>query len=72
MVQAEGHKLTSSEVNDLVNVVSNRFNVYGLSDMVIKPVNDLSGNNFMLVEIAGATPTDLENLISQQGKFEAK
>ncbi|VVB82918.1 Protein-export membrane protein SecD [uncultured archaeon] len=71
LVQAEGHKLTSSEVNDLVNVVSNRFNVYGLSDMVIKPVNDLSGNNFMLVEIAGATPTDLENLISQQGKFVA-
>jgi preprotein translocase subunit SecD len=26
----------------------------------------------MLIEIAGATPTDLENLISQQGKFEAK
>ena len=72
LVQAEDHKLTSSEINDLVNVVSNRFNVYGLSDMVIKPVNDLSGNNFMLVEIAGATPADLENLISQQGKFEAK
>ncbi len=72
LVQAEDHKLTSAEVNDLVNVVSNRFNVYGLSDMVIKPVTDLSGNNFMLIEIAGATPTDLENLISQQGKFEAK
>ena len=72
LVQAEDHKLTSAEVNDLVNVVSNRFNVYGLSDMVIKPVTDLSGNNFMLIEIAGATPADLENLISQQGKFEAK
>src|SRR3989344_5493724 len=35
-------------------------------------VSDLSGNHFMLIEIAGATPKDLENLISEQGKFEAK
>ena len=26
----------------------------------------------MLIEIAGATPTDLKNLVSEQGKFEAK
>jgi preprotein translocase subunit SecD len=72
LVQAQDHKLTSSEVNDLVNVVSNRFNVYGLSDMVVRPVSDLAGNNFMLIEIAGTTPSNLESLISQQGKFEAK
>ncbi len=72
LVQAQDHKLTSSEVNDLVNVVSNRLNVYGISDMNIRPVSDLSGNNFMLIEIAGATPSDLESLVSQQGKFEAK
>jgi preprotein translocase subunit SecD len=72
LVQAENHKLTSSEVADLVNIISNRFNVYGVSDMTIRSVSDLEGNNFMLIEIAGATPADLENLISQQGKFEAK
>lgn len=32
----------------------------------------MSGNNFINVEIAGATPTDLKYLISSQGKFEAK
>jgi preprotein translocase subunit SecD len=72
LVKAEDHALTSAEVNDLVSVVSNRLNVYGISDMTIRPVSDLAGNNFMLIEIAGATPKDLENLISQQGKFEAK
>lgn len=72
LIQAQNHTLTSSEVNDLVSIVSNRLNVYGISDMTIRPVTDLSGNNFMLIEIAGATPSDLESLISQQGKFEAK
>jgi len=72
LVQAKNHTLTKQEVEDLVNVVSNRLNVYGFSDITIRSVSDLVGNNYMLVEIAGATPKDLENLISQQGKFEAK
>lgn len=72
LVKAKDHELTQEEVTDLVNIVSNRFNVYGISEMSIKSITDLTGNNFMLVEIAGATPDDMENLISQQGKFEAK
>ena len=64
--------LSSSEINDLIAVTSERLNVYGLSDLVIRPVSDLAGNNFMLVEIAGATPTELRELVSKQGKFEAK
>ncbi len=64
--------LTSSQMNDLIAVTSNRLNVFGISDLTIKPVTDLAGNTFMLVEIAGATPADLRELVSQQGKFEAK
>jgi len=64
--------LSSSEMNDLIAVTSNRLNVYGISDVTVKLVSDLEGNNFMLVEVAGATPTDLQELVSQQGKFEAK
>ncbi len=72
LVKAEDHELTTSEVNDLVSIITNRFNVYGISDMTIRPIHDLAGNNYVQIEIAGATPKDLEDLISQQGKFEAK
>lgn len=72
LIKAEDRELTSEEVNDLVNVISNRLNVYGISDLIVRPVTDFVGNHFVLIEIAGATPKDLENLISQQGKFEAK
>jgi len=64
--------LTSDQMDDLIAVSSNRLNVFGLSDVQIKKVSDLSGNNFMLVEVAGSSPTELEELIAQQGKFEAK
>ena len=65
-------KLSASEISDLIAVTEERLNVYGLSDIVLRAVSDLSGNNYMLVEIAGASPAELEELISQQGKFEAK
>lgn len=64
--------LSASELDDLIAVSRNRFNAYGLSDVVIKAVRDLEGNSFMLVEIAGATPEDLKQLLEQQGKFEGK
>jgi len=65
-------KLSSSEINDLIAVTRERLNVYGLTDITIRPVSDLVGNNYMLVEIAGATPSELQELIAKQGKFEAK
>ncbi len=72
LIQAKDKDLSSSEIADLIDIVSNRLNVYGISDVQTSPVSDLSGNNFMLVEIAGATTADLKDLLSGQGKFEAK
>ncbi len=72
LVQAEGKKLSASEIDDLIAITRNRLNVYGIADINIRPVSDLTGNHFMLIEIAGATPNDLEELIAKQGKFEAK
>lgn len=64
--------VSAKELDDLIAITSNRLNEFGISDVSVKPVSDLSGNNFMLVEVAGATPTDLQDLVSKQGKFEAK
>ncbi len=72
LIQAEDRELSSSDVKDLVDITQNRLNEFGLTDLKVRSVSDLEGNNFMLIEIAGATPKDLRDIISQQGKFEAK
>ncbi|MEK6760769.1 MAG: hypothetical protein AABX93_02485 [Nanoarchaeota archaeon] len=72
LVKAQDFELTSNDAQQLTDIIKNRLNVYGLEDIKVNPVSDLSGNNFVRIEIAGATPEDLTNLISQQGKFEAK
>jgi len=71
-IEAEDHKLTKSEVEDLAKIIENRLNVFGVSDIKIIPISDLFGNNRLSIEIAGATPKVIKDLISQQGKFEAK
>ncbi|MEM0465159.1 MAG: hypothetical protein QXW97_00480 [Candidatus Pacearchaeota archaeon] len=72
LVSAQNVSLSRSDVEDLVSITSNRLNTFGIADVNVRAVSDLSGNNFMLVEVAGATPSDLKDLISKQGKFEAK
>jgi len=64
--------LTSTQLNDLIAVSEQRLNVYGLSDVKFFKVITSSGDNLMGIEIAGSSPEDLEELIEEQGKFEAK
>ncbi|MBT4258067.1 hypothetical protein HOD88_02720 [archaeon] len=72
IVKAENKSLSSEEARILVDITSNRLNEFGLSDIKVSPSSDLSGENFMKVEIAGTTPSDLEEMLAKQGKFEAK
>lgn len=72
LIIAQNHSLTDSELTDLISLSQERFNVFGLTDLSITKASDMSGKNYMVIEIAGSTPKDLENLIVQQGKFEGK
>jgi len=71
LVKAQNRTLSKDDINDLVSITQNRLNAFGLTDLKVSPVSDLSGNNFMLIEIAGATPKDLHKIISEQGEFKA-
>ncbi|MBT3866171.1 PDZ domain-containing protein [Candidatus Woesearchaeota archaeon] len=65
-------EITLSDINNIIDVMNKRLNVYGLADIKIRPAKDLEGKNFILIEIAGATREEVRDLISKQGVFEAK
>jgi len=71
LVQPE-RPLTDQEMSNLIETVRYRLNVYGLTDINVRDVSDLQGNKYVMVELAGATPIELQDLIAKQGKFEAK
>lgn len=64
--------VTVQDIEDIKASISNRLDVYGVSDMKIKSSKDLSGNNYIAIEISGATKEEVRELVAQQGKFEAK
>ena len=65
-------KITDKQINDLISVLNNRLNVYGLTDLKIRSASDWEGNKYVLVEIAGVTKKEVKELIGKQGKFEAR
>src|SRR3989344_2564849 len=65
-------ELTDQEFKTLIQIMENRLNAFGLSDVQIREASDLLGNKFVIIEIAGASREDVEDLIAKQGKFEAR
>ncbi|MFT4343778.1 MAG: MMPL family transporter [Candidatus Woesearchaeota archaeon] len=56
----------------LIENMMQRLNVYGLSDIRVVETVDLVGDRFILVEVPGASQEEVTQLVSQQGRFEAK
>ncbi|MEM4398100.1 MAG: hypothetical protein QW757_05775, partial [Candidatus Woesearchaeota archaeon] len=65
-------KLNQQDMDFLLSNMQERLNLFGLSDTVIRQANDLAGNQFIIVEIAGINEEEVNELIAKQGKFEAK
>jgi len=64
-------KLSREDFDMLLDSLEQRLNVYGLSDVKVRKTTDLSGTNFVLVELAGAKKSEVNELLGKQGKFEA-
>src|SRR3989338_7149046 len=65
-------QLSKEDLNTVVDTLKERLNVYGLGDVLVTSASDLAGQDFILVEIAGATEQEVKDLLSKQCKFEAK
>lgn len=64
-------ELSKDEMNILIENMKYRLNIFGLSDIIVREAGDLSGNQYVLVEIAGAKEGEVKELLAKQGKFEA-
>lgn len=64
-------ELAPEDMEFLIENMETRLNVYGLSDLVIRESKDLSGNQYIIVEIPGAQEDEVTELLSKQGKFSA-
>ncbi|MGM5481206.1 MAG: hypothetical protein ACQESE_02225 [Nanobdellota archaeon] len=69
----EPEEAVSDEDLDFIKSnIRERLNVFGVSDVIVRSVKDISSDTYIIVEIAGVSQEDVRKLLSQQGKFEAK
>jgi preprotein translocase subunit SecD len=61
----------SIPLDDVILVIQSRLNVYGLSDIKVRAASDLQ-SSLVVVEAAGLTEQDVEELLASQGIFEGK
>ena len=60
------------DIATLIAVMSNRLDIYGVSDLRMRAAKIPGGERYVVIEVAGATREEVRDLVSQQGKFEAK
>lgn len=65
-------KISAEDLDSTIATLKERLNVYGLSDVIVRSASDLTGEDFILIEIAGVTEEEVKELLAKQGKFEAK
>ena len=64
--------VSEDTMQDIITITEKRLNTYGISDITVRQVSDLEGNDYILVEVPGANKAEVADLLEQQGKFEAK
>ncbi len=72
VVLKSAESATKDQIELTIDNLKERLNVYGLSDVVVRAATDLAGEDFIIIEIAGVTEDEVKELLSKQGKFEAK
>jgi hypothetical protein len=70
VLKPEG-KVSQDDIDLTIDNINQRLNVFGLTDVSVRPASDLQGNVFIIIEIAGTTKEELSAL-AKQGNFEAK
>ncbi len=71
LLKPEG-EISQQDLEITLENIEQRLNVFGVSDVSVRLTNDLFGNNYISVEIPGVSEQEVKQLLSQQGKFEAK
>jgi preprotein translocase subunit SecD len=63
---------TKDTIDQVISTLQTRANIYGLKEMNFFPVRGSSGEYYVQIEVAGVKRDVVDDLLSTEGKFEAK
>ena len=67
LLKPEGN-VSDATLQQIIGTLETRINVFGLREAI----NDVTGEKYVQIEMAGGSKEEVENLLAKQGKFEGK
>ena len=64
--------VSDATMQQIVGTLETRINVFGLKEAKFQRINDVTGEKYVQIEMAGGSRKEVENLLAKQGKFEGK
>jgi preprotein translocase subunit SecD len=64
--------VSDATLQQIVGTLETRINVFGLKEAKFQTINDVTGEKYVQIEMAGGSREEVENLLAKQGKFEGK
>jgi len=71
LLQPKGN-VTDALVQQITATLETRINVFGLREAKFQTIKDVSGINYIQIEMAGGSREEVESLLAKEGKFEGK
>ena len=65
-------QVSQEDMEILISNMNRRLNLFGLSDVTVRDASDFGGQQYILVEAASVNEREIREVVSSQGKFEAK
>ena len=72
LLEPEVKNVTSDIVDQILSTLETRINTYGLKETKFQAVEDISGNVYIQIEMAGGSKQEIDELLAKQGVFEGK
>ena len=71
-VPADGVELNDEVIDTTISVLLTRLNMYGLQNVVLREIQEVEGNTYLAVEMAGEGSEKVVDMVKSIGKFELK
>ncbi len=72
LLTPEVPKISQDLVDQILSTLDTRINTYGLKETKIQAIEDISGNTYIQIEMAGGSKQEIDELLAKQGLFEGK
>ncbi len=72
IILAPEGNVTEELMDQVIGVLETRANLFGLQEIKLFPVRDISGEYFIQIEAAGIGSEIVDDLLSRQGEFKAR